>query len=108
MPITYRMKVSNIYSSRALTQKKIYTNFFEKFTGWDTNDNNLMKKFIFVGLMPDNPTLNFFVLTVSTHINFYIWQCKLQKKLPVQTGLYNEIFYKILGPFALDYVMICI
>jgi exonuclease III len=75
--------------------KKMYTNFFEKFTGWDINDNILMKKFIFNGSMPENTTLNFFVLTVSTHINFYIWQCKLQKKLPVQTALYNEIFYNI-------------
>jgi hypothetical protein len=73
----------------------MYTNFFEKFTGWDINDNILMKKFIFNGSMPENTTLNFFVLTVSTHINFYIWQCKLQKKLPVQTALYNEIFYNI-------------
>jgi hypothetical protein len=74
---------------------KLYENFYAKHTGWAFNDHLALKNFIFNGSMPDNNGINFFILTVSAHINFYIWQCKLQKKLPVQTGLYNDIFYSI-------------
>jgi hypothetical protein len=66
---------------------KLYENFFVKYTGWDFNNQLALKNFIFNGTMPENNAANFFILTLSVHINFFIWQCKLHKKLPVQTGL---------------------
>jgi hypothetical protein len=75
--------------------KRVIKSFIDKFTGWDTDDDILMKKFIFTGLIPETNDLNFFALTISTYISFYIWQCKLQKKLPILSGLCNDIFYYV-------------
>jgi hypothetical protein len=37
----------------------------------------------------------FFISTVATMLNFFIWQCKLQKKIPVIEKWYYELFYAV-------------
>jgi hypothetical protein len=56
----------------------------------------MKKKFIFLGVNPltgiiDNPFIN----ALSVQINFFIWECKLQKKIPVAESLFNDMFYSI-------------
>jgi hypothetical protein len=48
---------------------------------------------LFTGMGPESTEPNFFLLTIMSIALFYIWQCKLQKKLPVMEGLLNEIFF---------------
>jgi hypothetical protein len=38
---------------------------------------------------------NFFVSTLAIVILFYIWECKLQKKIPYMDGMANKIFYTL-------------
>jgi hypothetical protein len=38
---------------------------------------------------------NFFISTVAITLNYFVWQCKLQKKIPVSENWYNELFYAV-------------
>jgi hypothetical protein len=49
-----------------------------------------------LGLNPSTQKIdNMFFEILKTVIMFYIWECKLQKKQPVYSGLLNEVFYSI-------------
>jgi hypothetical protein len=52
------------------------------------------KKFIFLGTNPVTDIIdNFFLELLSIILTWYIWECKLQKKLPSYSGLLNEVFF---------------
>jgi hypothetical protein len=54
------------------------------------------RKFLFTGTNAvSNKIDNVFISALSVTICFFIWECKLQKKLPTVEGLANEIFYSI-------------
>jgi hypothetical protein len=77
------------------TSRLIIQQFYRKFLTWDPLNNDDVKKFIFLGQMPNSEVHNFFIETISISICFYLWQCKLQKILPSQEGLLNELFYSV-------------
>jgi hypothetical protein len=77
------------------TVKPIIKSFFEKHTGWDHTNLESTKNFIFTGRAPNISETNLFISSVSIIFNFYIWQCKLQKKLPTPAALENELFYSL-------------
>jgi hypothetical protein len=52
-----------------------------------------MKRLLFTGMDPEMSTPNFFLLTVMTTVLFYVWQCKLQKKVPTLESLLNDLFF---------------
>jgi hypothetical protein len=55
-----------------------------------------LKKFIFTGTNVITDKIdNAFISAISITICFYLWECKLQKKLPVLAGLTNELFYSL-------------
>jgi hypothetical protein len=55
-----------------------------------------LKKFVFIGTNAvSNKIDNSFISALSVSACFYIWECKLQKKLPVCESLANEILYNI-------------
>jgi hypothetical protein len=60
--------------------KPIIKSFFEKHTGWDHTNLEITKNFIFTGRAPNISETNLFISSASIVFNFYIWQCKLQKK----------------------------
>jgi hypothetical protein len=51
------------------------------------------KKIFFTGLLQDAVGVNLFILTVTSVILFYIWQCKLQKKIPTYEAMLNELYF---------------
>jgi exonuclease III len=54
------------------------------------------KKFVFLGINNLTGNLdNFFISTLSIFILFYIWSCKLSKRIPVLEGLKNDLFFEI-------------
>jgi hypothetical protein len=54
------------------------------------------KKFLFTGTNCDTDKIdNFFLSTVAISLMFYIWECKLQKRLPTTESMANDIFYNI-------------
>jgi hypothetical protein len=73
--------------------KRIWDNFFNRYLNCDPRDSDVVKKFLFTGMGPDFTEPNFFLLTVMSIGLHFIWQCKLQKRLPVTEGLLNEIFF---------------
>jgi hypothetical protein len=59
-----------------------------------TNDNDKLKKFFFTGINPISGLHdNFFLQAIAILAMFYIWECKLQKRLPTYMGLLNEMFW---------------
>jgi hypothetical protein len=63
---------------------------------WQFNDEQKVKAFIFTGISHENEISdNFFISTIALHFNFFIWQCKLQKKLPLPENWYNDMFYTV-------------
>jgi zinc-binding in reverse transcriptase len=61
---------------------------------FNPNNVQLCKKFLFTGHNPISGEIdNFFIQTIAILSMFYIWECKLQKKIPVLMGLLNELFY---------------
>jgi hypothetical protein len=52
--------------------------------------NNLdalsLEKFVFTGILPNTQTPNRFLMIIASAINYYTWQCKLQKNLPRLKG----------------------
>jgi hypothetical protein len=73
--------------------KIVIAEFFLRFTGWNPANEVVTKNFIFTGTAPNTDQKNFFISVLSIVFNYYIWQCKLQKRLPAPAALYNEIFY---------------
>jgi hypothetical protein len=75
--------------------KRILNLFVDNFLGELLLTDDLEKKsFIFLG--SNNLTKridNFFISTVAVFINFYIWECKLAKKIPVLENLKNDLFF---------------
>jgi hypothetical protein len=71
--------------------------FYRKFLpNWLLNDDQKVKAFIFTGISHESDTFdNFFISTIALHFNFFIWQCKLQKKIPLPENWYNEMFYTV-------------
>jgi hypothetical protein len=64
----------------------------------ELNLNTAQKKlkFFFLGMNPITSKVdNVFLETVAIMFMFYIWECKLQKKQPVYSGLLNDIFFSI-------------
>jgi hypothetical protein len=61
--------------------------------------NNLdvqnLNKFVFTGILPNMLTPNRFLMIIASTINYYTWQCKLQKKSPSIEGLKNDLFYGV-------------
>jgi hypothetical protein len=61
--------------------------------------NNLdvqnLKKFVFTGILPNMTIPNRFLMIIASSINYYTWQCKLQKKSPSIEGLKNDLFYGV-------------
>jgi hypothetical protein len=76
---------------------KLIQSFYEKYLpGWDYNDDIKVRKFIFMGQSHFSDSIdNFFISTVAITLNYFVWQCKLQKKIPVSENWYNELFYAV-------------
>jgi hypothetical protein len=74
---------------------KVMNNFIQTFLP-DLNLHEAKKNFFFMGLNTNTDKIdNVFISTLAVSIMFYIWECKLQKKLPTCEGLRNEIFYSV-------------
>jgi hypothetical protein len=73
--------------------KRVLDIFFTQYLDWDILDRNGMKRLLFTGMDPEMSTPNFFLLTVMTTVLFYVWQCKLQKKVPTLESLLNDLFF---------------
>jgi hypothetical protein len=74
---------------------KVMNNFIQTFLP-DLNLHEAKKFFFFMGLNTNTDKIdNVFISTLAVSIMFYIWECKLQKKLPTCEGLRNEIFYSV-------------
>jgi hypothetical protein len=76
---------------------EVLAKFLNKFL-FDFNcDNDVNKKlFIYTGTNCLTGNIdNRFIRALSVHFCFYIWECKLQKKLPTAESLYNDLFYSI-------------
>jgi hypothetical protein len=55
-----------------------------------------LRIFLFTGTNAVTDKLdNCFISAISVAICFYLWECKLQKKLPLTASLINDIFYNI-------------
>jgi hypothetical protein len=62
----------------------------------NANTINEQKKLFFLGVNPiDDSNKNSFLFCVIMHFMHFIWQCKLQKKLPTMQNLLNDIFYNV-------------
>jgi exonuclease III len=73
----------------------IFQRFFNSFLP-ELNLDSIVKKkkFLFTGINPlSNKIDNFFLELLSITLAWYIWECKLQKKQPVYSGLLNEVFF---------------
>jgi hypothetical protein len=60
--------------------------------------DDIMKKkqFLFLGNNAATDMRdNLFISMLALSIMFYIWECKLQKRLPSNKGLANDVFYLI-------------
>jgi hypothetical protein len=77
--------------------KKVTKDFLRKYLPtFNTNDDQRLKMFIFTGAAPDiSEDDNFFLRVISLHINYFIWQCKLQKQIPLLENCLNEVFYSV-------------
>jgi hypothetical protein len=75
----------------------VISKFFNKFLTDFDSDTDLEKKyFIFTGRNNlDFSYKNAFLRTLSIVISYYIWECKLKKRIPMAESLYNDIFYTI-------------
>jgi hypothetical protein len=71
--------------------KGIITRFFNSLLLLDNEDD--IRKTLFTGLLPENTTQNSFLLLVVTTILNFVWQCKLQKKLPTLENLLNDLYF---------------
>jgi hypothetical protein len=61
-------------------------------------DQLTKKNFLFLGINPATGKRdNFFVSTIAISIMRFIWECKLQKQIPVAESLANDIFFNIEG-----------
>jgi hypothetical protein len=82
---------------RCKVTSKLIRSFYEKYLpGWDFNDDTKVRKFIFMGQSHFSDSIdNFFISTVAITLNYFVWQCKLQKKIPVSENWYNELFYAV-------------
>jgi hypothetical protein len=72
-------------------------NFFRVFLNDMRLDNNMKeKKILFLGNnVATDMRDNLFISTLAITVMFYIWECKLQKRLPSNEGLANDVFYLI-------------
>jgi hypothetical protein len=77
--------------------KKCIDNFMLKYLPELNLPDHLTKKnFLFLGINPDSRKRdNFFVSTIAISIMRFIWECKLQKHIPVAESLANDIFFNI-------------
>jgi hypothetical protein len=76
--------------------KKLVNGFLGKyFTMIDLNDEQQVKTFTFLGEINPDYQNNFFISTVAIYLSFFIWQCKLQKKIPLMENCLNDIFYSV-------------
>jgi hypothetical protein len=73
------------------------SNFYAKYLPeWSNFSNEAKKKFLFMGVNPSTDKRdNFFISTLAIVILFYIWECKLQKKIPYMEAMANEVFYTL-------------
>jgi hypothetical protein len=77
--------------------KKAIKSFINKHVAeWADCTDQDIREFLFIGknlltLKRDN----FFISTLAINIMFYIWECKLQKKIPSGEGLANFVFYNV-------------
>jgi zinc-binding in reverse transcriptase len=61
---------------------------------FNPDDRESYKKFFFTGRNPLSGEIdNFFIQTMGILTMFYIWECKLQKRIPVLMGLLNDLFF---------------
>jgi hypothetical protein len=75
----------------------ILERFFDNFLPELNLDTGAKKKnYLFLGINPLTGKIdNVFLELLSIILMWYIWECKLQKKQPVYSGLLNEIFFTI-------------
>jgi hypothetical protein len=71
--------------------KKVHDNFFNRYL--PTFNNGDVKKILFTGTLPEANKPNLFILAVTNVLLFYIWECKLQKRLPTTESMLNDLFY---------------
>jgi hypothetical protein len=65
-------------------------------TGFKLDNGFSKKKFFFMGYDPITERFdNFFVNTVSLVIMWSVWECKLQKKIPVSEKIANDVFFQV-------------
>jgi hypothetical protein len=77
--------------------KNVLANFFQKYLPeWSGHDDLMKKKFLFTGInLYTEKRDNFFATSLAIIMLFYIWECKLQKKIPTLDGMTNEVFYTL-------------
>jgi exonuclease III len=71
--------------------KKVHDNFFNRYLSIVNNDD--IKKILFTGMLPEANAPNLFILAATNVILAYIWECKLQKRLPTLESMLNDLFY---------------
>jgi hypothetical protein len=84
---------SHLFYDCPITNKAIKS-FFQKFMfDYGPLMEQDLKKFIFTGTNAvSNKIDNVFISALSVSICFYVWECKLQKKLAEVESLANDIF----------------
>jgi hypothetical protein len=77
--------------------KKTLDDFLNKFLfDFNCNSEEEKKLFVFTGTNCVSGQIdNRLIRAISVHFCYYIWECKLQKKLPAVESLYNDLFYGI-------------
>jgi hypothetical protein len=73
--------------------KLVIDGLFTRYLDHDLRDIEGQKKILFTGMGPDFNEPNIFLLTIMSIALHFIWQCKLQKKLPTLEGMLNDIFF---------------
>jgi hypothetical protein len=92
LPVLPDESFSHLFFDCPITNR-VLRSFNNEFLN-NLDDQNL-KKFVFTGILPNSQTPNRFLMTIATSINYYTWQCKLQKKSPSIEGLKNDLFYGV-------------
>jgi hypothetical protein len=75
----------------------VFNSFFQQYM-YDCNllTHESKKKFLFLGYNPRTEKLdNVFLTVLAIMMTYFVWECKLQKKVPTFMNLCNSIFYKL-------------
>jgi hypothetical protein len=77
--------------------KEVLNKFLNKYLfDFNCDTDEKKKLFVYTGTNCLTGSIdNRFIRALSVHFCFYIWECKLQKRLPMAESLYNDLFYSV-------------